>query len=176
MDQTAASAIAAFHAGLSALPHSRQQVPWRGVMSPQNGHMRWDAKSPTRGSMPSDLLNHAARKARRLRALPRSACRGEIMAEIPCSGAAQRSSAAIGRERLHQQPRPIHQAKLDTSRLPILSKIALFSRTRPPHGSGLRLFHFRPERGSEQFRPAIFCFRTHDDAGVEFYLSLFQVF
>jgi hypothetical protein len=83
MDKTATIAIALFQAGLRVLPHSRQQLPWRGVMSPQNGHMRWDAKSPTRGSMPSDLLNQAAAKARRLRRLPRSACRREIMAEIP---------------------------------------------------------------------------------------------
>ena len=173
MDQAAAIAIAAFQAGLSALPHSRQQVPWRGVMSPQNGHIRWDAKSPTCGSMPSDLLNHAARKARRCRALPRSTCRREIMAEFRVPRRPKRQGRDRA-ERLRQQPD--HHTHPDTSRLPILCKIALFSRKRPRHGSGLRLFHFRPERGSEQFRPAIFCFRTHDDAGVEFYLSLFQVF
>src|SRR5271157_3828847 len=36
-------------------------------MSPQNGHIRWDAKSPTCASIPIDFLSEAAMKARRLR-------------------------------------------------------------------------------------------------------------
>jgi hypothetical protein len=68
------------HAGLSDLPHSRQQAPWRGVISPQNGHIRCEAKSPSRGCTPSDFRSDAAVKARRLRSRPRSAWKRDVMA------------------------------------------------------------------------------------------------
>jgi len=51
-------------------------------MSPQNGHIRCEAKSPSWGVIPSDFLSHAAMKARRLRTRPRNACAREVMAEI----------------------------------------------------------------------------------------------
>jgi hypothetical protein len=63
-----------FQAGLSALPHSRQHVSQRGVMSPQNGHTRCDAKSPSCASILSIFLSEAAMKASRLRTRTRSAC------------------------------------------------------------------------------------------------------
>ncbi len=56
----AAIETASDYAGRSALPHSRQLDSWRGVMSPQKGHMRWEAKSPSCGSMPNHFLSDAA--------------------------------------------------------------------------------------------------------------------
>jgi hypothetical protein len=61
-------------AGLNALPHSRQHASWRGVMSPQNGHIRCEAKSPSRAFMLSNLRSDAARKACKERRLARNGC------------------------------------------------------------------------------------------------------
>src|SRR5579872_325436 len=44
-------------------------------MSPQNGHTRWDAKSPSCASIPNIFLTEAAMKARRLRARTMSGCK-----------------------------------------------------------------------------------------------------
>lgn len=68
-------------AGFSALPHSRQQVSKRGVMSPQNGHIRCDVKSPSRGPIPNNFLPDAATKARKRRTPARNACRSVRTAE-----------------------------------------------------------------------------------------------
>jgi hypothetical protein len=52
------------------------------VISPQNGHILWDAKSPRRGSIRKNLLSEAANEARRLRTWPRKLGRKEFMDEI----------------------------------------------------------------------------------------------
>ena len=50
-------------------------------MSPQNGHIRCEAKSPSRGPMPSELLSDAAMKARNLRTWLSKTCKREAIAE-----------------------------------------------------------------------------------------------
>jgi hypothetical protein len=64
---------------LNDLPHSRQLVSWRGVMSPQNGHIRWRAKSPWRGSIFKNFRSEAAKKAQRLRTRAGNEGRAENM-------------------------------------------------------------------------------------------------
>jgi hypothetical protein len=49
-------------AGLSTLPHSRQQISQRGVIRPQKGHIRCDAKSPARGVARDIFLSQASMK------------------------------------------------------------------------------------------------------------------
>ena len=51
-------------------------------MSPQKGHMRWEAKSPSWGSIPSNFLSDAAMKAHRLRIRLRKGCGRDIMAKL----------------------------------------------------------------------------------------------
>jgi hypothetical protein len=72
-------------ADLNRLPHSRQAVSKRGVMSPQNGHMRCDAKSPSFGSMLDNLLRDAAMKERRRRTRMRNGCStgSMLMFQVP---------------------------------------------------------------------------------------------
>ena len=78
-------------------------------MSPQNGHIRCEAKSPSRASIFSDFRREAAMKARNLRRLARNGCelKGKDMLEIRV------------RIRLDNH---------DTSWSTILCKIALFAR------------------------------------------------
>jgi hypothetical protein len=64
-----------FQAGLRELPHSRQHVSWRGVMSPQNGHIRREVKSPSRGAILNHFRSEAPMKARRVRTRTRKGCR-----------------------------------------------------------------------------------------------------
>jgi hypothetical protein len=54
-------------AGLSTLPHSRQQISWRGVIRLQKGHIRCEAKSPARGVTPDIFLSQACMKTPGLR-------------------------------------------------------------------------------------------------------------
>ena len=70
---------AGLQAGLNDLPHSRQRASWRGVMSPQEGHIRCEAKSPSWGSIFRNFLKEAARKARRLRMRGRNGCDMDVM-------------------------------------------------------------------------------------------------
>jgi hypothetical protein len=70
------------YAVLKALPHSRQHRSWRGVTSPQNGHIRWEAKSPACASIFKNFLSEALRKARRLRRLATSGCGEKDMLAI----------------------------------------------------------------------------------------------
>jgi hypothetical protein len=77
-------AVFDFQARLRELPHSRQHVSWRGVMSPQNGHIRCEAKSPSRGAIFNNFLREAAMKARRLRTRTRNGCSTGSMVELLC--------------------------------------------------------------------------------------------
>src|SRR5579862_7377275 len=52
-------------------------------MSPQKGHILWDAKSPSCGSILSNFRTEAARKARRLRTRAKNRCELEVMNETP---------------------------------------------------------------------------------------------
>ena len=51
-------------------------------MSPQNGHIRCEAKSPSRASIFSNFRREAATKARNLRRLPRNGCAVKDLVEI----------------------------------------------------------------------------------------------
>ncbi|HWY04272.1 MAG TPA: hypothetical protein VNX60_11420 [Candidatus Acidoferrum sp.] len=76
-------------------------------MSPQNGHIRCEAKSPSRASIFSNFRREAAMKARNLRRLARNGCEVKDMVEIRVR---------------------ILFDNHDTSWLTILCKIALFGR------------------------------------------------
>lgn len=70
-------------AGLSFRPHSRQHVSKRGVMSPQNGHIRCKAKSPSCGAMRKNCLVVVASQAGRLRRRISKGWRTRFMAATP---------------------------------------------------------------------------------------------
>jgi hypothetical protein len=69
-------------AGFSRWPHSRQHLSKRDVMSPQNGHMRCDAKSPTFGCIFTSFLMDAAMQLRSRRRRARNGCRTGSMLKV----------------------------------------------------------------------------------------------
>jgi hypothetical protein len=74
-----------FQTDLSDLPHSRQHVSKRGVMSPQNGHIRCETKSPSRGCILNHFRTDAPMKARRVRIRTKNGRRTQSMTELPFS-------------------------------------------------------------------------------------------
>ena len=65
--------ISSFYVALSDLPHSRQQVLWRDVINPQNGHIRCDMKSRPPGlEVEGRFANESVMEASLLRKRSRS--------------------------------------------------------------------------------------------------------
>src|SRR6266566_4034056 len=65
--------ISSFYVALSDLPHSRQQVLWRDVINPQNGHIRCDMKSRPPGlEVEGSFANESVMEASLLRKRSRS--------------------------------------------------------------------------------------------------------
>ena len=123
-------------------------------MSPQNGHIRCAAKSPSRASIFSDFRREAPMKARNLRRLARNGCGAKAMVEIRVN---------------------ILFDNHDTSWSTILCKIALFARKcglpQEPRSDRSTLARWE----GEQFRSAILVGPGHHDARDEHLLSLFQI-